>query len=154
MHLTKPEFPGSACVSLTKDRERTQKFRETENLKHLYGKKLEKACFPHDEVFSDTKELAKRTIWDRILKDTAYEIASNCNYDGVYKFFDKKAALWRSVNEQLAEEFHKPVIKKFKRRKVCARFKGNIWTEDLSEMESLSSKNENESKYNKIIIKI
>ena len=32
-----------------------------------------------------------------------------------------------SVNEQLAEELHKPVIKKFKRKKDYARFKDNIW---------------------------
>ena len=90
MHLTKREFPGSACVSFTKDRERTQKFRETENLKHLYGNKLDKACFPHDEVYSDSKELAKRTISDRILKDRAYEIAINCNYDIAYKVLIRK----------------------------------------------------------------
>ena len=48
-----------------------------------------------------------------------------------------------SVNEQLAEELHKPVIKKFRRRKVHARFDDNIWAADLTEMESLSSKNEN-----------
>ena len=30
------------------------------------------------------------------------------------------------VNEQLAKELYKPVIKKFKRRKVYARFKDNI----------------------------
>ena len=69
----------------------------------------------------------------------------------VYKFFDKKTrsgaiATSRagvSVNEQLAEELHKPVTKKFKRRKVYARFKDNIWAADLSEVESLSSKNKN-----------
>ena len=48
-----------------------------------------------------------------------------------------------SVNEQLAEELHKPVIKKIKRRKVYARFKDNIWAADLAEMESLPSKNKN-----------
>ena len=48
-----------------------------------------------------------------------------------------------SVNEQLAEELHKPIIKKFKRRKVYIRFKDNIWPADLAEMESLSSKNKN-----------
>ena len=47
------------------------------------------------------------------------------------------------VNEQLAKELYKPVIKKFKRRKVYARFKNNIWGADLAEMESLSSKNKN-----------
>ena len=69
----------------------------------------------------------------------------------VYKFFDKKTrsgaiATSRagvSVNEQLAEELHKPVTKKFKRRKVYARFKDNIWAADLAEMGSLSSKNKN-----------
>ena len=61
----------------------------------------------------------------------------------VYKFFDKKTRSGVSVIEQLAEELHKPVIKKFKRRKVYARFKDNIWAADLAEMESLSSKNKN-----------
>ena len=61
----------------------------------------------------------------------------------VYKFFDKKTGSGVSVNEQLAEELYKPVIKKFKRRKVYARFKDNIWAADLAEMGSLSSKNKN-----------
>ena len=45
----------------------------------------------------------------------------------VYKVSDKKAELGVSVNGELAEELHKPVIEKFKRRKVYARFKDNIW---------------------------
>ena len=48
-----------------------------------------------------------------------------------------------NVNEQLAEELHEPVIKKCKKRKVCARFKNNIWAEDLAKKVSLSSKNKN-----------
>ena len=48
-----------------------------------------------------------------------------------------------SVNEQLAEELHKPVIKNFKRRKVYARFKDNIWAADLAEMEVVPSKIKN-----------
>ena len=47
------------------------------------------------------------------------------------------------VNEKLAEELHKPVIKNFKRRKVYTRFKDNIWAADLAEMGSLSSENKN-----------
>ena len=86
---------------------------------------------------------------DTILKDRAYEIAGNRNYDGyegaltsmVYKFFDKKAGWGVSVNEHLAEELHKPVIKKSKKRKAYARFKENIWAADLAEMKSLSSEN-------------
>ena len=60
----------------------------------------------------------------------------------VYKFFDKKTGLGVSVNEQLADELHQPVIKIFKRRKVYAKFK-DIWAADLAEMESFSSKNKN-----------
>ena len=59
----------------------------------------------------------------------------------VYKCFNKKTVSGASVNEHLAEELHKPVTKKFKRRKVYARFKDNIWVSDLAEIGSLSYKN-------------
>ena len=58
-------------------------------------------------------------------------------------FLIKKAGSGVSVNEQLDEGLHKPVIKKIERRKVDARFKDNIWAADLAEMVSLSSKNKN-----------
>ena len=95
-------------------------------------------------MYSESKDLDKRTISDKILKDGAYEIGRNRNYDGyqralasmVHEFFDKKAGLGVSVNEQLAVELHKPVIKIFKIRKVYARFKDNIWAADIVEMES------------------
>ena len=53
------------------------------------------------------------------MKDRAYKIARNCKCDGyeralpsmVYKFFDTKTGSGVSVNEQLAEELNKPVIK-------------------------------------------
>ena len=61
----------------------------------------------------------------------------------VFKFFDKKIGSSVSVNEQLAEELHKPVIKKIKRTKVYARFRDNIWAADLAPLGSLSSKNKN-----------
>ena len=44
----------------------------------------------------------------------------------VFKCFEKKTGSGVSVNEQLAEELRKPIIKKFKRRKVYARIKVNI----------------------------
>ena len=62
------------------------------------------------------------------MKDRAYEIVINPKYDGyqrelasmVYKFFDKKTVLGvkASVNEELAQELHKPVIKKFQIKKI------------------------------------
>ena len=48
-----------------------------------------------------------------------------------------------SVNGELAEELHKPVIKIFKRRKVYVQFKYHFWAEDLAQMGSLSSMNKN-----------
>ena len=51
----------------------------------------------------------------------------------VHKFFEKKTGSGVSVNEQLAEELHKPVIKKIERRKFYARVKENIWEADLAE---------------------
>ena len=46
-----------------------------------------------------------------------------------------------SQNEQLAEELHKPIIKKFKKRKVCSIFKDNIWGANLADMQLTSKFN-------------
>ena len=59
----------------------------------------------------------------------------------MYKFIDKNTGLGASVNIELAQELHKPLIKKFKIRKVCSKFKDNICAGDLAETESLSSFN-------------
>ena len=44
-------------------------------------------------------------------------------------------------NKILVEQLHKPVIKKFNKRKVYSQFKDNIWGVDLADMQSLSKKN-------------
>ena len=44
-------------------------------------------------------------------------------------------------NQQLAEELHKPIIRKFKKRKVYSAFKDNIWGADLADMQLLSKYN-------------
>ena len=64
VHLKQPGFTYSACGPSTKHRERIQTFRETGNLKHLYKNKLDKACFAHNALYSDSKDWAKRTISD------------------------------------------------------------------------------------------
>ena len=114
LHLKQPGFTYSACGPFSKHRERIQKFRKTGNLEHLYRNEVDKTCFAHDAAYSDSKDLAERTISDKILKDRPYEIAGNRGYDGyqrtlvsmVYKFFDKKTRSWISANEQLSEELH------------------------------------------------
>ena len=78
LHLKQPGFIYSPCEPF----ERTQKFRETCNLKHLYRNELDKTCFAYNAAYSDSKDLDKRTISDKILKDRAYEIARNCNHNG------------------------------------------------------------------------
>ena len=60
----------------------------------------------------------------------------------IYKFFDKKTGSRVGVNEELAQEQHKSVIKKPWRKTVYTRFKDNIWAPDSAEMGSLSSRNQ------------
>ena len=60
----------------------------------------------------------------------------------VYKFFDKKTTesgiKSMPQNEQLAEEIHKPIIRKCAKRKVNSTFKDNIWRADLADMQLIS----------------
>ena len=81
-------------------------------------------------AYGDSKDLAKRTIADKVLRDKAFKIASDKKYDGyqrglasmVYKFFDKKSEgsgiANNNKNIQLADELHKTIIRKLKKRKV------------------------------------
>ena len=82
----------------------------------------------------------------------AFKIASDPKYYGyqrglasmVYKFFDKKSSgsgITNESNYQLANELHKPIIRKFKKRKVYSSFRDNIWDVDLADMQSLSKYN-------------
>ena len=48
----------------------------------MFKKELDKACFAYDAAYSDSKDLAERTVSDKGLKDRAYEIAGNPKYDG------------------------------------------------------------------------
>ena len=75
---------------------------------------LDKACFTHDAAYSDSKDLTKTTIADKILKNKAFDIAKDPKHDGyqrglasmVYKFFDSKVSASGEKlipqNEQLA----------------------------------------------------
>ena len=159
MHLR--QFVHSACGPFTRHTERIKKFKQTGDTCYIYRNELDKACFQHDSAYADHKDLINRTKSDKVLRDKAYNIASNPEYDGyqrglasmVYKFFDKKSTAGPSSLERmgsgmvkpsssiLADELHKPVIKKFEKRKVYSQFKYNIWGVDLADMQSLSRKN-------------
>ena len=153
IHLRQPQFTYSACGPFTRHEERIQKFKETGDTKYVYKNELDKACFVHDAVYSDSEDLTKRAVADKILKNKAFDIAKDPKYDGyqrglasmVYKFFDSKVsgsgAKLIPENEQLANELHKPIIRKFEKRKVYSTFKDNIWGADLADMQLLSKYN-------------
>ena len=97
MHLKQPRFTDSDYGPFTKNKERIQKFKETGDSRYIFKNELDKACFQH-MAYGDFKDLAKRTVLDKVLRDTAFNFAKNHKYDGyqrdlaciVYKFLDKK----------------------------------------------------------------
>ena len=153
MHLKQPGFTYSACGPFTKNKERIQKFNETGNTDYIYKNELDKTCFQHDMAYGDFKDFAKRTFADKVLRGKAFKIASDQKYDGyerglasmVYIFFDKKTqGSGRSLqvaddkeNIQLANELHKPIIRKLKKRKVYSSF----WGVGLADMQLLGKYN-------------
>ena len=97
-------------------------------------------------AYEDFKDLKRRTASDK-----SFNIAKNSKYDGyqrelasmVYTFFDKSSTgggvnIPLRLNEQLAKEFCKPIIRKFYKRKVNSWFKDNIWCSDLDDMQLIS----------------
>ena len=115
MHLKQPGFTYSACESFTKNKERIQKFKETGDTSYIYKNELDKTCFQHDMAYGDFKDLKRSTASDKTLRDKAFNIAKNPNYDGyqrrlasmVYKFFDKKStcnSIANKLNYQLPNE--------------------------------------------------
>ena len=128
MHLRQTQFTYSAFGPFTKHKQRTQMFKETGDTKYIYRNELDKACFQHDMTYRDFKDLAKRTVADKVLRDKAFSIVKDPKYDGyqrrlssmVYQCFDKKTSgsgIKNEIkqNEQLAKKLHQPIIKKFKK---------------------------------------
>ena len=124
------------------------------NINYIYRNELDKASFQHDMTYNKYRNLEKRTQSDKVLKDKAFAIASNLKYDGyqrglasmVYKFFDKNSkgsGIKNEVkkNQQLTNEIHKPIIRKFERQKIFASYTNNIWGCDLADMQLLSKYN-------------
>ena len=154
MHLRQPRFVYSACGPFTRHKERIKEFKRTGDTRYIYRNELDKAYFQHDSAYADYKDLINRTEADKVLRDKAYDIASNPEYDGYkrglasmfYKFFDKKSTgsginTTKPSSSILANELHKPIIRKFNKRKVYSQFQDNIWGVDLADMQSLSRKN-------------
>ena len=133
LHLRQRRFIYSACGPFTKHCKRILNLKKTSDFNYMYKNKLDKACLTHDAVYVDSKYLAKMTVSDKVLKGRTYEIALNSKYVGyqrgltsiVFKFFDKKIGSGARetsktggiVIEVQAQELHKPLITKFRRKK-------------------------------------
>ena len=114
-HLKQPGFTYSAC----------DPYRSILEIQIIILKmNLIELVFSMIILFGKTKKLEKRAQSDNVLRDKAFKIAKNPKYDGyqrgsasmVYKFFDKKSSASGISNEpdcQLADEIHKPIIRKF-----------------------------------------
>ena len=108
------------------------------------------------------EDLRRRTVkYYVILQKIAFDIAKYPKYEcqkGLasisLKLFDKKskgdaatpaeksAIKSKTIsNQQLANELHKPIIKKFEKRKVYLYFKDNVSGADLADMQSISTWN-------------
>ena len=110
---------------------------------------MDEACFQHDMPYN-FKILKKKTYSDKVLKDKAFKNASDPKYNGyerglaslVYTFFNQKAKGSGVLNQQLANELHKPIIRKSRKRKMySSSFKDNIWDVDLADMQLISKYN-------------
>ena len=129
MHLKQPGFTYSACGPFTKNKERIEKFMQTGNTDFIYKNELDKACFQHDMAYGKSKDLAKRTQSDKILRDKAFKIANDPKYNGYLRtfasmdsmFVDKTSSgsgVAIEPNSQLANELQKQIIRNLKKRKV------------------------------------
>ena len=100
MHLRQPRFVYSACGPFTRQKERIKELKRAGNISLLYKNELDKACFKHDAAYAKYKDVENRLIAFDKLKNSAYDITSNPEYDGyerglasmVYKFFNSKVA--------------------------------------------------------------
>ena len=131
MHLRQLGFMYSAFGPFTKNKERIEKFKEGRYSRYAYQNELDKAYFQHDMASGDFKDLVKRTASDKVLRDKTFNTAKNRKYDAcqrglasiVYNFFDKKPTGGvvkneNVLNQEVAEELRKPIIKKPEKRKV------------------------------------
>ena len=55
---------------------------QTGNTDFIYRNELDKVCFQHDMAFGKSKDSAKRTQADKVLRNKAFKIASDPKYDG------------------------------------------------------------------------
>ena len=87
-------------------------------------------------AYEDFKDLPRRTAAGKVLRDKTFKIAKDPKYDG----YQRSVAVKNEIlsNQELAEELHKPVIKKFEKRKLQSSFIDSIWVAYLADTQLVS----------------
>ena len=106
-------------------------------------------------AYGDFKDLTRRAAFDKRQRHKALNIAKNSKYDGYQRdetFNKKSSSLVQSetlatrdksasgndiknenmTNKELAEELHKPIIRKLKKGKVHSLFIQNSWGAEVN----------------------
>ena len=89
----------------------------------IFIKQTTESLFSTEHGYEDFKDLTRRTASNKMWRDKSFDIAKNPKSEirlssMVYKFFDKKTSvsgikIEKISNKELAEELHKPIIRKF-----------------------------------------
>ena len=67
---------------LLKIKKGIKRFKETGDTEYINRNELDKACFQHDMVYGDFKDLKRRTASDKVLRDKGFNIEKNLIFDG------------------------------------------------------------------------
>jgi hypothetical protein len=110
---------------------------------------LDSMCKLHDKFYNENTDTKIRNISDIALAHRADEIANNPSYGDVQRkdakfisgIMKTKAKFGLGWNEELADELHAPVRRKFKRRRVISYGIDDVWSCDLVEMQEWSKQN-------------
>ena len=105
-------------------------------------------------AYGEFKYLNRTAATDKVLREKEINIVKNPKYDGyergfasvAFKFFDKKLSCGPvknkiMFNKKLAEELHKPVFRKFEKRKVDSQFIENFCLTDLADIQLINKFN-------------
>ena len=159
---------------LQENKERIRNFRKTGDSRYIYQNELDKACFQHDMAYENLKDLTRGTTSGKILHDKAFTVAKNRKYDGCWRefvsmvcnFVDTKtsdAAIKNGniTNQELAEELHKPIIRKLENWNIIDISSKYAWVSPLKDKKDITITNafqkildESNRKPNKIWIEI
>ena len=150
MLLRQLGFTYSAFGPFTKNKERIQKLKKTEDRKYISRNELDRACFLRDMAYGNFKDLARRTAFDKVLRHKAFN-ALKIQYMMDIKYV---LLLWLIsillkslkvvvliMNLNKASNQLKNYTNQSKKRKVYSSFKENICAADSANMQLISKFN-------------